>query len=40
MNNENKTFAYRLGQFLGAVIIICIAALIIGITVALLMRIF
>lgn len=40
MNNEKKTLGYRLGQFLAAVIIVCVAALIVGITVSLLMRIF
>lgn len=39
MDNK-KTFGYRLGQFLAAVIILCIASLIVGLTVAALMRLF
>lgn len=42
MNNEKekKTIAHKMGQFIGVVIALCISALIIGVTVAILMRMF
>jgi hypothetical protein len=40
MNNEKKSIAYRIGQCVGITIGLCICALIIGVTVAILMRMF
>lgn len=37
---NKKTFGYRLGQAFAAVIVLCLMALVIGITVAILCRMF
>lgn len=38
--DEKKTFAYRLGQALAVVVILCAMTILVGGTVAFLMRIF
>lgn len=37
---EKKTLAYKMGQLIGVVLSLCICALMIGITVGLMMRMF
>lgn len=39
-NKEAKTLGYRLGQMLATVVAMCIMALLVGITIAILCRIF
>jgi len=39
-NKEPKTFGYRLGQLLATVVVLCVASLLVGITIAILCRIF
>lgn len=38
--NKVKTFGYRLGQAFAATLVLCAMAIVIGITVAFLMKIF